>query len=192
MDKTQSTSSVHPSRDLRTSTGGLKNNVPQLLMLSDKLAATTNAASLRHDTSSTLEPQTSHNTPYSVPTTTAPTTVPTNNSSTLSSDGKPGPSFPQTPTLNSMPSSVTKTSNTLRTYAPEFGRLVKIVASWARIRRSESKLILQESKAFVGRDLVGYGRKEITEQVTLRDGRVEDRFVRRSARNNANLLLTAG
>ena len=192
MDKTQSTSSVHPSRDLRMSTGGLKNNVLQLLMLSDKLAATTNAASLRHDTSSTLEPQTSHNTPYSVPTTTAPTPAPTNNSSTLSSDGKPGPSFLQTPTLNSMSSSVTKTSNTLRAYAPEFGRLVKIVASWARIRRSESKLILQESKAFVGRDLVGYGRKEITEQVTLRDGRVEDRFVRRSARNNANLLLTAG
>ena len=191
MDKTQSTSSVHPSRDLRTSTGGLKNNVIQLLMLSDKLAATTNAGSLRHDTSSTSEPQTSHNTPYSLPTTSAPT-APTNNSSTLSSDGKPGPSFPQTPTLNSMSSSVTKTSNTLRAYAPEFGRLVKIVASWARIRRSESKLILQESKAFVGRDLVGYGRKEITEQVTLRDGRVEDRFVRRSARNNANLLLTAG
>jgi len=191
MDKTQSTSSVHPSRDLRTSKGGLKNNVPQSLRLSDKLAATTNASSLRHDTSSILEPHTSHNTPYSVPTTTARTPATTNNSSTLSSDGKPGPSFLQTHTLNSMSSSVTKTSNTLRAYAPEFGRLVKIVASYARIRRSESKLILQQSKAFVGRDLVGYGCKEITEQVTLRNGRVEDRFVR-SARNNANLLLTAG
>jgi len=191
MDKTQSTSSVHPSRDLRTSKGGLKNNVPQSLRLSDKLAATTNASSLRHDTSSILEPHTSHNTPYSVPTTTARTPATTNNSSTLSSDGKPGPSFLQTPTLNSMPSSMTKTSNTLRAYAPEFSRLVKIVASYARIRRSESKLILQQSKAFVGRDLVGYGCKEITEQVTLRNGRVEDRFVR-SARNNANLLLTAG
>jgi len=192
MDKTQSTSSVHPSRDLRTSKGGLKNNVPQSLRLSDKLAATTNASSLRHDTSSILEPHTSHNTPYSVPTTTARTPATTNNSSTLSSDGKPGPSFLQTHTLNSMSSSVTKTSNTLRAYAPEFGRLVKIVASYARIRRSESKLILQESKAFVRRDLVGYRHKEIKEQVTLRDGQVEDRFVRRSARNNANLLLTAG
>jgi hypothetical protein len=68
---------------------------------------------------------------------------------------------------------------------------MKTLTSWARIRKSESDLILRETKAFVGRDFDGYGRKEIRKQVTLRDGSVEDRFVRRSARVEANSMLSS-
>ena len=69
---------------------------------------------------------------------------------------------------------------------------MKALTSWASIRKSESDLILRETTEFVGGNFESYGRKEIRKPVTLRDGSVEERFVRRSARNDGSLLLTAG
>ena len=83
-------------------------------------------------------------------------------------------------------------SNAIRSFAPSFGRLMQSIARWARIRKAESDLLERESRAFVGKHFDTYGRKEIRRQVKLRGGRVEDRFVRRSARNEVNLLLTQG
>lgn len=68
---------------------------------------------------------------------------------------------------------------------------MKTIACWARIRRSESGLIVRETTEFVGRDFGNYGRREIKQRVTLRDGTMEDRFVRRSARLRSNLLLSS-
>jgi len=80
----------------------------------------------------------------------------------------------------------------LQAVAPAFGRLMKkAFSSWRPIRKSETKAIHLESRAFVGKDPAAYGRKEVKMLVKVRGG-VEERFVRRSTRINANLLLTQG
>ena len=78
----------------------------------------------------------------------------------------------------------------LQAVALAFGRLMKkAFSSWRPIRKSETKAIQLEGRAFVGQDPAACGRKEVKVLVKVRGG-VEERFVRWSARISSNLLLT--
>ena len=78
----------------------------------------------------------------------------------------------------------------LHSFVPSFIGLLQVFRSrWARIRRTETETVKKEGLAFIGTDPKFCGHHEVRKEVKVR-GRMEERFVRRSARINSNLLLT--
>ena len=79
----------------------------------------------------------------------------------------------------------------LHSFVPSFNSIVQVFQSrWARIRKIETETVKKEGLAFIGTDPKFCGLHEVRKEVKVR-GRMEERFVRRSARINSNLLLTA-